>query len=97
VRYDIRWEEKCLEDLAEIYGDMETADLATAGSIWALSRAPLHRLTWEIAPGSSFRLTWVKPFLDFPAVAMSYSIVIDGINQYCLMHRARRANVAGAS
>jgi hypothetical protein len=97
MRYDIRWENECVEDLIEIYGDMGTADRATDGATWALARAPLHRATWAIAPGSEYRLAWVKPFLDFPAVALSYTIVIEGVSQYCLMHRARRANVPDAS
>ena len=97
MRYGIRWEDQCIQDLIAIYGDMGTADLATEGTAWALARAPLNRATWAVAPGSDYRLTWVRTYREFPAVVLSYSIVIEGINQYCLMHRARRANIAGGS
>lgn len=97
MRYGIRWEDQCTEDLKQIYGDTKTADSATNGVTWALARAPLHRATWAVAPGSDYRLTAIRPFLDFPPVVLSYSIVIEEVSQYCLMHRARRATVSGAS
>lgn len=97
MRYGIRWEDKCLEDLVGIYDDQQTADDATNGATWALARAPLHRDTWAVAPGSDYRLTSVKPFLHYPAIAMSYSIIIEPPDQYCLMHRARRVAASGAA
>jgi hypothetical protein len=93
MRYGIRWEDHCVKELLEIYGTQEMIEDATSSAVEALARAPLHRETWPVAPGSDYRLATVKPFLHFPAVALSYTIVIerDPSNQYCLMHNARRA------
>ncbi len=91
MNFGIRWEDACLEDLERIYGNLETADAAVGSIDWQLARNPL-RYTWELAPGSSIRLAWVKPYLDFPPVYLSYAIVTEPMDRYCLMKRARLAN-----
>jgi hypothetical protein len=90
VNFGIRWDDQCLADLERIYGDMETADKAMFSVDWHLSRNPAAH-TWELE-GSDIRIVWVRDFLEFPAVYLSFRIVIERPNRYCLMLRARRAN-----
>jgi hypothetical protein len=91
MNFGIRWADKCLEDLERLYGDLETADAAVGSIDWRLARNPL-RHTWELSDGSKIRLAWVKPYLEFPAVYLSYEIVTETQSRYCLVNRARRAN-----
>jgi hypothetical protein len=93
VNFDLRWEPECLSDLEAIYGDLETADTAVFSIDWLLARNPLM-FTWELSPGSGLRLAWVRPYLEFPAVYLSFEIVLNDPSggRLCLMKRARRAN-----
>lgn len=93
---DIRWEDECLEDLANIFGSLEDADDATNAVTWELARDPIS-YTWELAPGSPIRLTWVKPHREFPAIFLSFLFIDELGERHCLMKRARRANAPGAS
>jgi hypothetical protein len=92
MNFGIRWRDECLRDLERIYGNLETADPAVFTIDWRLARNPLS-YTWEIAPGKSdIRLAWVREYLTFPAVYLSFRIVQEQDERYCLMLRARRAN-----
>lgn len=89
MNFGLRWEPECLKDLEDIYGDLEVADAAIAAVDWQLSQNPL-RYTWPLRPGHSILLVHIKPYLEHPAVAISFSIVQDPPDRYCLMMRARR-------
>lgn len=93
---DVRWDDQCIADLEEIFGDISNADDATNAVTWELSRDPF-KYSWELAPGSTERLTWVKPHREFPAVCMSFVFIDEPHDRHCLMKRARRANVPGSS
>lgn len=91
MNFGIRWDDQCLRDLEEIYGDLETADAAMLSIDWRLARNPLAG-TWELEKGSDIRLAWVKDYREFPVVYLSFRIVTEGRERYCLMLRARRGN-----
>lgn len=91
MNFGIRWDDKCLRDLEEIYGDIQTADAAMQSVDWQLSRNPLAD-TWEITKGSGIRLAWAKDYLHFPPVYLSFEVVTEAPDRYCLILRARRAN-----
>jgi hypothetical protein len=91
VNFGIRWEDRCVRDLERIYGSHEAADTAMFTVDWLLSRNPLEG-TWELTVGNPVRLVWVKDFLDHPAVYLSFRIVDEPPDRYCLMLRALRAN-----
>jgi hypothetical protein len=92
MRFDIRWTDECVEELALIYDGLENADAATAATEFHLGRDPHGRATWPLVPGSGRRLAWVKPYRHFPAVYLSYSVVDEGNDRYCLVSEARRSN-----
>jgi len=96
VNFGLRWEPECLRELEAIYGDVQTADAAIASIDWQLARNPLM-FTWELHPGSDIRLARVLPYLEHPAVYLSFRMVSDPPNRYCLIEHARRANVASSS
>jgi hypothetical protein len=91
MQYGVRWDDQCVVDLEEIYGDMETADRATFTVDWKLSHDP-NRYTWELDPESDIMLTWIRSFLHYPAVCLSFRLVFEEHARYCLMLRARRSN-----
>ena len=91
MNFGIRWEPECLDDLKRICGNLETADAAVSDVDWRLSRNPLQG-TWPLQRGSELRLVWVKDYLEFPSVYMSFEIITEGQNRYCLMKKARLAN-----
>jgi hypothetical protein len=91
MNFGIRWDDQCLEDLERIYGNLETADPAVFTLDWRLARNPLAH-TWELTKGSDIRLAWVRDYLDYPAVYLSFKIVNEKPERYCLMLRARLAN-----
>jgi hypothetical protein len=94
--FGVRWEDECVADLEEIYGDLETADSATGAVAWELARNPTA-YTWQVSPSSDIRLTLVKPYRGFPPVAMSFRVVTEPPDRYCLVLRARRANAPETS
>lgn len=75
-------------------GDMETADAAIFVIDWLLARDPL-RHSWELQAGSSVRIAWVRPYLSFPAVYLSFEF--READQICVIQHARRSNVAANS
>jgi hypothetical protein len=89
MAFDIRWEDQCLRELEEIYGDLRIADAAIFSIDWRLARNPLMQ-TWEIKDGSGVRLAWVKSYRGYPAVYLSFKIDLSGPR--CVMCRAKRAN-----
>lgn len=91
MNFGIRWEDECNLDLEAIYGDLQTADAAIASVDWRLARNPLAE-TWELKKDSGIRLVWVKDYLQFPVVYLSFEIVTEAVDRYCLMLHARRAN-----
>jgi hypothetical protein len=91
MNFGIRWDDQCLRDLEEIYGNLETADPAVFTIDWRLARNPLAH-TWELGGDTDIRLAWVRDYLEYPAVYLSFRIVTEGQERYCLMLRARRAN-----
>jgi hypothetical protein len=95
MNFDIRWEDQCRAELLKIYGANETADVAAFSVDWRLARNPLMN-TWPLdsgsPPTSGIRLVRVESFRDYPTVFLSFRIVIEGPDRYCLMLRARRAN-----
>lgn len=94
MNFTLRWEPACEHELVAIYGDLQTADAAICAMDWQLSRDPI-RYSWELEAGSPIRLAWVKPYLEFPAVYLSFELLdAEGI---CLMQHARRANVSALS
>jgi hypothetical protein len=93
LQYGILWDDDCRAELLEIFGGDEIeADAAVRAIEWRLSRDPL-RETYRLSPQSDVRLTWLKPYKEFPAIAFSFRIVKEEFRQNCVMERARRANV----
>jgi hypothetical protein len=91
MQYGVRWDDRCLAELEEIYGDVETSDIAVFTVDWKLAHDP-NRFTWELSPNSDILLTWIRGFRGFPAVCLSFRLVFEQNNRYCLMLRARRSN-----
>jgi len=91
MNFGIRWDKRCLRELEAIYGTLEAADTAMFSVDWLLSRNPLAN-TWELTPGNPVRLVWVRDYINHPPVYLSFRIVDEPPDRYCLMLRARRAN-----
>ncbi len=97
MRYGLTWDDKCVADLAELFGNLETADDAMNAIDWRLARDPFGRGTWELSPKSDIRLALLRPHRGFPAVAFSYRVMEDERGPNCVMLRARPANVPALS
>ena len=91
MNFGIRWSDECLEDLERIYGSQKVADAAMFSIDWRLSRNPLAD-TWDLKQGNPIKLAWVKQYLHYPPVYLSFEIVIQPNERYCHMLKARVAN-----
>jgi hypothetical protein len=92
VEYEIRFDQKCLDDLARIFGGVENANPSIQSVLWRLGRDP-HRDSWELEPGrSDIRLAYSESYAGGPVVVFSFRIVIEEIDRYCLLLRARAGN-----
>lgn len=95
--YGIRWEDDCIADIEEIFGDLKNADDAMHAVEWQLSHDP-YQGTWEIRTGSGVYLTRTRAHRGFPAVAYSFRVVTEAPRDfYCLMLRARPTNTSSTT
>jgi hypothetical protein len=97
MRYGVRWEELCLEQVKDIFGSLDEADDAIAAVDWHLGHEPYSEKTWLLVPNGKIRVTWVKPHRVHPATAYSYEVVTEAVSRYCVVRHAVRANVPGFS
>ena len=96
--YGVTWDDECLADLVEIFGDLLSADDAIHAIDWRLNHNPHGPGTWDLSPEAGIRLTWLRPHRGFPAVAFSYRVEVSGSDAYrCIVLRARPANLAASS
>ena len=93
MNYGVTWEPDCWRQFVEIYGGNEVDAVEASGALeWRLGLDPRNQ-TRRIFPDQNIYLTWIGPYKQHPAVAVSFRIEEARDRRDCVLEKARPTNV----